>query len=84
MKQYNTNDIYLTSYLISSDKCQLVRIEDCGGRRKTFVLEPIPSDETISNFYGGRATVSALTICNQLRSLKAACQNTKGGRNDQR
>jgi hypothetical protein len=80
VKTYETNDIYLTSYLVSSGKCRLDKIEDFDGWKKTFVLSPIPSDDDISGFYAGTATVSALKLSNQLRSLKAACQNTRGER----
>jgi hypothetical protein len=79
MKNYQTNDIYLASYLIASGKYDLVKIEDFEGWKKSFVIDPIPTDDIISEFYNGSGTVSALKLCNQLRSLKAACQNTRGG-----
>ena len=80
MNNYQTNDIYLASYLIASGFCDLAKITEFDGWKKTFVLSPGPEDRDISAFYSGAATVSALKICNQLRSLKAACQNTKGDR----
>jgi hypothetical protein len=78
MKSYKTNDIYLASYLISSGKCLLEKIEELNGWRKAFVLVPEPTDQDISSFYSGSGTVSALRICGELRSLKAACLNSRG------
>lgn len=82
ISNYQTNDIYLASYLISSGICRLQKIEEFDGWKKSFILSPVPTDENVSDFYNGSGKVSALRLCNQLRSLKAACQNTRGGSNN--
>jgi hypothetical protein len=82
--EYKTNDIYLTSFLISSGRYRLARIEALNGWKKAFVLVPEPTEDDISSFYGGSGMVSALRICSELRSLKAACLNSRGDCNGNR
>jgi len=84
--QFYTSDIFLGGYLLASDTCKLVKIEqgDYPAWKKTFVFEPEPTEEQRNDFYSGAATVSALRLCNEIRNLKSACQNfnpyqTEGG-----
>ena len=72
ISNYETEDIYLTAYLVSSGICQLIRIEDSDGWKKKFILHPPPRAEEIDCFYNGTGRVPALELCSRLRSLKAA------------
>jgi len=69
---YETEDIYLSAYLISSGKCRLVQLANSGPQKKKFLLNPPPDNKDIDSFYTGTGKVSALELCNRLRSLKAA------------
>jgi len=68
---YSTEDLHLAAYL----QCighKLVKLEDLPGWKKRFVLSPVPEPQMINAFYTGTAKVSALELCNCLRTLKAA------------
>ncbi len=77
--RYNTNDIYLSAFLIASGNSKLVGIQDQASGRKVFEFEPPPSPEVILKFYSGEQKVSALRLLEALQSLKAATYvvNTK-------
>jgi len=74
---FKSSDIFLGAYLLASEISKLVRIEqgEYPVWKKTFVFEPVPSEEERNDFYSGTATVSALRLCNEIRNLKSACQN---------
>jgi len=69
---YITEDLHLAAYLTASGKAELQAIVGNNSWKKSFRLSPPPSQGDISDFYTGSATVSALRLCETLRSLKAA------------
>jgi hypothetical protein len=71
--EYLTNDLYLSSFLISLGEFKLKEVKGSGSNRKVFVIEPRPEESLILKFYSGAATVSALKLLESLQSLKAAC-----------
>ena len=74
-KYYITEDLHLTAYLTGSGQAELTEIIDNSTWKKHFKLYPIPNEKTISEFYTGTAKISALRLCESLRSLKAAIRN---------
>lgn len=72
---YLTEDLHLTAYLIASGKAELREIIENTGWKQAFRLFPVPPDNELSEFYTGIAKVSALRLCETLRSLKAALRN---------
>ena len=70
--EFRTTDIYLSAYLIAGKFAVLSRIEPSGARRKTFVLSPSPSQDTIQSFYSKDETskIIALEVLGELRNLK--------------
>jgi len=72
MSQYETTDLFLASFLVASKHSALRGIKDNGFGRKTFVLEPPPSQDTILRFYNGEERVSAIKLFEVFGSLKAA------------
>ena len=73
------SDVNLATYLITCGVCKLVRIANGNGRRKTFILDPEPTDQQKAEFYNGTGLVSALDFSTRLRSLKAAVSSGNGG-----
>ena len=71
-KSFVTQDLHLAAYLLATGKAKLQSVVDGNSWKKTFELNPHPSDESISDFYSGAAQVSALRYSESLRSLKAA------------
>jgi len=70
---FPTQDLHLASYLISAGICRLEQIDASNGAwKQTFVLIPKPDDKAIDKFYSGSGRVSALKLCDTMRSLKAA------------
>jgi hypothetical protein len=79
MTQYETTDLFLASFLIASKHSSLKGITDNGYGRKTFVLEPTPSQEIILKFYSGEEKVSAIKLFEVFGSLKAATYTLNSG-----
>jgi hypothetical protein len=75
---YETQDLNLVAYLIAAGFCRLDGINNQDGWKKTFVITPEPPEKAISSYYNGTGQVSALELCNQLRSLKAAIRVKEG------
>ena len=71
--EFRTTDIYLSAYLIAGKFAVLSRIEPSGARRKTFVLSPSPSQDTIQSFYSKdeSSRIIALDLLSELRNLKS-------------
>jgi hypothetical protein len=72
---YLTEDLHLAAYLIASGKADLREIVGNSYWKKSFKLFPSPSEKELSEFYTGLAKVSAIRLCETLRSLKAALRN---------
>ena len=70
---YESHDLYLSSFLISLGEFKLKQVQDAGGNRKIFIIEPKPDESVILKFYSGEAKVSALKLLESLQSLKSAC-----------
>jgi hypothetical protein len=79
MSQYSTTDLFLASFLVASKHSALRGIEDNGHGRKTFILEPPPSQEIILKFYSGEEKVSAIKLFEVFGSLKAATYTLNSG-----
>jgi len=78
--EYSTNDIYLSSFLMTQGKYELKEIRDNGTGRKLFVFEPKPDQSLILEFYNGTAKVPAIKLLESLQTLKSAIYvlNSKG------
>jgi len=75
---FPTQDLHLASYLISAGLCKLEQIDYSNDTwKQTFILSPKPDDTKIDKFYGGSGRVSALKLCDTMRSLKAAVKTRK-------
>jgi hypothetical protein len=72
MSQYETTDLFMASFLVASGHSTLKGIRDNGYGRKTFILEPLPSQDIILRFYNGEEKVSAIKLFEVFGSLKAA------------
>jgi len=68
-KTYQTSDISLAAFLFSSGT-NLLDIDRQNPRRCIFVFES-PSDELLSKWQKGEATVNALAFFNCYQALKA-------------
>jgi len=70
---FPTCDLNLAAYLISAGFCKLDKLDTSNGVwKQTFILIPKPDDTAIDKFYSGSGRVSALKLCDTMRSLKAA------------
>jgi len=70
---FPTSDLNLAAFLISAGLCKLDQIDSSNGAwKQTFILIPKPDDTAIDKFYSGSGRVSALKLCDTMRSLKAA------------
>ncbi len=72
IETFQTEDLHLAAYLIASGKSRLQAILNGDSWKKSFELSPPPNDGDIAGYYTGNAEVSALRLCEQLRSLKTA------------
>jgi len=79
MSEYRTTDLFVASFLVASKHSALRGIEDNGYGRKTFILEPPPSQEIILRFYNGEEKVSAIKLFEAFGSLKAATYTIDSG-----
>lgn len=73
-----TEDLNLAAYLTASGKSRLHGIVGGNSWKKSFKLSPAPSNEEIAAYYAGTAKISALRLCETLRSLKSAVRAELG------
>lgn len=79
---YETDELNLAAFLITTGVCSLVKIKaPDGSRRRTFVLTPVPTEEQRAAFYAG-ATCSAVAYDSNVRNLHQALRQVgpQGGK----
>ena len=74
---YRTSDLYFSAYLAAIDiPLVATEPEENGGKRKVIFVFRIPvkdKERLKTMFFGGRGTVRALDMCQQLKTLKQLC-----------
>ena len=75
---YRTEKLTFAAYLIAANKAELVGTEPSGnGRNVLFLLSIRPSDDDITRFFNGNATVSALRYSETMNTLKSAAYEAR-------
>jgi hypothetical protein len=77
-KQYITEKLTFAAYLIAANKTELAGTEPSGnGRNVLFLLSKPPTDDDVTQFFSGSATVSALRFSEAINTLKSVAYETR-------
>ena len=75
---YRTEKLTFAAYLIAANKSELAGTEPSGnGKNVLFLLSRPPTDDDVTRFFSGGATVSALRYSEAINTLKSAAYEAR-------